>query len=394
MRFIAFATALISASLVAQTPAPKAAPRVFQMSPAALLQAKVHPSPELLAKARHDADSALRQPVPLITAKTQTPPSGDKHDYMSMGAYWWPNPDTPDHKPYVRHDGLRNPEATTIPDNLNLWHAVKQSRMLALAYYLTGDERYAEHAALLLRTWFITPATAMHPNLEYAQYIPGINVGRGSGILDGSVLPQVIDAAGMLAGSPHWTTADEAALHHWFTDYYVWLTTSKNGMHEYLAPNNHGSWYAEQAGPIELYLGKTGAARARYQAVRTERIPAQIPADGLQPLEMVRTQSFSYSAFNLEALTLASITAQQLGVDLFQPVKTGAPGLLTALDALLPYDAQHKWPHEQITDHKEGTLCPALIIAAAHTHDAKYTDALQRFACKPTAAQMIQAPPA
>ncbi|MDR3735368.1 MAG: alginate lyase family protein [Acidobacteriaceae bacterium] len=368
------------------------APRVFQFTPAALVQVKAHPSPELLALVKHEADFALKSPALTVTSKEQTPPSGDKRDYMSMGAYWWPNPDTPNHLPYVRHDGRRNPEALALPDAILLLHVSKYSRSLALAYYLTGDERYAAHAALLLRAFFITPATAMHPNLNYAQYIPGMNTGRGAGVLDGRDLPMVVDALGLLAGSSNWTAADEAAMHRWFTDYYTWLTTSKSASQENHAPNNHGSWFQQQIGPIALYLGKQDDARAIYQRVRTERIPSQIDAEGMQQFEMVRTQSFSYSAFNLEALTTASATAQQLGVDLFQPAKPGTPGILTAIDMLMVYDPQHKWPHEQITDHKEGSLCPSLYFAAAYTHAAKYKDALHRFECKPTAATLIQTP--
>ena len=367
-------------------------PRVFQFTPASLVQAKAHPSPEILAQVRHEADFALKSPALTVTSKLQTPPSGDKRDFMSMGAYWWPNPDTPNHLPYVRHDGLRNPEALALPDDKTLLHVCKYSRSLALGYYLTGDERYAAHAALLLRAFFLTPATAMHPNLNYAQYIPGSNTGRGAGILDGRELPMVVDALGMLAGYSNWTAADEAGMRHWFTEYYTWLTTSKAAGQENHAPNNHGSWFQEQIGPIALYLGKQDEARATYEQVRTERIPAQIDAEGMQKFEMVRTQSFSYSAFNLEALTTASATAQQIGVDLFQPVKPGAPGILTAIDVLMVYDPQHKWPHQQITDHKEDSLCPSLYFAAAYTHAAKYKDALKRFKCVPTAAQMIQTP--
>ena len=37
---------------------------------------------------------------------------------------------------------------------------------LALAYYFTGNEAYAEHAAKCLRVWFLDPATRIEPALE------------------------------------------------------------------------------------------------------------------------------------------------------------------------------------------------------------------------------------
>ena len=57
-----------------------------------------------------DADKKLADPVPDITDKTHVAPSGDKHDYFSMARYWWPNPKTDDHLPYIRQDGKVNPE--------------------------------------------------------------------------------------------------------------------------------------------------------------------------------------------------------------------------------------------------------------------------------------------
>jgi len=31
--------------------------------------------------------------------KELVPPSGDKHDYMSIGPYWWPDPQQPNGLP-------------------------------------------------------------------------------------------------------------------------------------------------------------------------------------------------------------------------------------------------------------------------------------------------------
>src|SRR4051812_27315839 len=58
-----------------------------------------------------DADAALKAPLFTVTSKTRVPPSGDKRDYMSLGPYWWPNPETSDGLPYVRRDGMVNPES-------------------------------------------------------------------------------------------------------------------------------------------------------------------------------------------------------------------------------------------------------------------------------------------
>lgn len=380
------AALIFTCTLAAQAPAP----RVFQLNPASLARVKAHPDPPLKALAIKEAEKAMKTPPLSVMDKKPMPPSGDKHDYISMARYYWPNPATPDHMPYVRRDGYDNPEIKTISDHDNLAHMTKASRALALGYYLTGDERYAERAVLLLRAWFLAPATAMHPNLNFAQYKAGLNTGEAFGILDARSLPLAIDAVGLLAGSKSWTAVDDAGIRRWFADYYTWLTTSAAGKHESAAHNNHGSWFQEQAAPIAVYLDRTEDARRMAERVREQRIPNQIDAQGMQKYEMARTKSFSYSAFNLEALTLFAATVAPLGVDLYKPVTPGAPGILTAIDALMPYDSKHPWPHEQVVAGLESSLCPALVFAGAHTHDAKYIDAQKRFRCKPTAATMIE----
>src|SRR5207245_6572822 len=116
--------------------------------------------------------------------KGAAPPSGDKHDYMSQAPYFWPDPSKPGGVPYVRKDGERNPEINRITDHRAIDGLVANTQTLALAYYFGGDERYAAKAASLVRACFLEPATRMNPNLEYAQFIPGVNTGRGIGLIE------------------------------------------------------------------------------------------------------------------------------------------------------------------------------------------------------------------
>jgi hypothetical protein len=359
-------------------------PRTFVLNAGTLAQLKAHPDAALLAAVRADADRALRQEVHSIIEKKTTPPSGDKHDYMSMGRYFWPNPNTPNHLPYIRKDGQSNPEIKDITDHEYLSRMGETVRALGLGYYLTGEAKYAERAAKVLRVWFLDPATAMKPNMDYAQAVPGVNTGRGSGILDSRNFAMTIDGVGLLAGSTAWSAADNAALQKWFADYDHWLMTAKEAKHEDNAPNNHGSWFQVQAASIARFLGHDDEARAIGVRARDQRIPAQFDKDGMQKYELTRTNSFSYSAFNLEALTeLASIVGP-LGVDLY------TPALLKGMDALLPFDKDHKWTHEQIGADMEGSVCPALVRIGAHTGDAKYADAEKRFDCKFSTVQKIE----
>ncbi len=54
-----------------------------------------------------------------------------------------------------------------------------------------------KRAAEILRLWFVDAKTKMNPNLEYAQAIPGLNTGRGIGIIETRNLPRVVDSIGL-----------------------------------------------------------------------------------------------------------------------------------------------------------------------------------------------------
>jgi hypothetical protein len=162
------------------------------------------------------AAKALLAPTRSVVYKTLTPPSGSKNDYMSMGPYWWPNPNTPNGLPYIQRDGQRNPESHgSALDADNMQGMAADSLDLALMYRFTQEARYADKAAAVIRAWFLTPATRMNPHLRYAQSIPGIVDGRGIGIIDTRELWKVIDAAALIY--PALSASEMDALRDWFT---------------------------------------------------------------------------------------------------------------------------------------------------------------------------------
>ncbi len=113
------------------------------------------------------ADAALRNAPFSVMHKTTLPPSKD--DYLSIAPYWWPNTATPDGLPYIRRDGEVNPERDVVGDRTPFIGMMAAVWSLSLAFWMTQQARYAVHAALLLRTWFLDPATRMTPHLTYAQ---------------------------------------------------------------------------------------------------------------------------------------------------------------------------------------------------------------------------------
>jgi hypothetical protein len=296
------------------------------------------------------ADQALRLPAASVMDKKAKPPSGDKHDYMSVGPYWWPDPSKPDGLPYIRKDGETNPSRVDDQtDNAAFKKLLGAVPTLALAYRETGREEYAEHAAKLLRVWFLDPATKMNPNLNFGQAIPGRVDGRGIGIIDSAGLLEVTQALPWLEKSAAWTKADRDGMKSWLAQYCEWLQTSKNGKEEAEAKNNHGTWYDVQVTALALFTDQNDLARRIVEQAKSKRIAAQIQPDGKMPEELARTNSLSYSTMNARAFCNLADLAAKAGVDLWNYQTKDGRGIRKAIDFLAPYAEPGKeWTFEQI----------------------------------------------
>jgi hypothetical protein len=335
-----------------------------------------------LARLRQEADAALKAGPFSVVNKKLTPPSGDKHDYMSVAPYWWPDPARPDGLPYIRKDGERNPARNSdATDNAAESAMAAAVETLGLAYFFTDDERYAEHAVKLLRTWFIDPATRMNPNLNFAQSIPGVTPGRPAGVIDTVDLIGMLEGVALLARSRAYTGKDDEALRAWFQDYLAWLMQSEIGLGEKAATNNHGSWYDAQVVRFALHAGRKDVAQRVAADAGMGRIAAQIQADGRQPRELGRTRSFHYSGYNLTALfTLAAMSANaNLGTDLFTFQTHDGRSLRRALNYLLPFlNPDVPWPYQQLGSRDNPALISLLRRARRVYDDPRYESVLNR----------------
>jgi hypothetical protein len=376
---------VVLAPMAHPQPPADAPPRIFQSDGrdlAAVKRRLATGDPQLaaaLAELRKHADRELTIEPLTVVHKPKAPPSGDKHDYVSMAPYFWPDPNKPDGLPYVRRDGRVNPERDKY-DRPLLGQMSQAVSTLALAHYLTGEERYAEHAAKLMRVWFLDAATHMNPNLNYGQFVPGANDGRGRGIIDTVNLLQVVDAVSLIDGSRAWTPVDQAGMNQWFAEYLNWLRTSRNGRDEAAAVNNHGSWYDVQVATFALFAGEgEESVRKFLEDAKTRRIARQIEPDGRQPLELTRTKAFGYSQVNLRALFALATLGERVGVDLWHFETADGRGIRKALDWLIPYaTGEKKWEYEQIAPLRGGAMASLLRRAAVAYHDERYEKLIEK----------------
>ncbi|MBJ6108795.1 alginate lyase family protein [Hymenobacter sp. BT523] len=321
-----------------------AAPAAFiLLDPAAMAAYKMaykaghQPEAARVQELLREANAALKRGPYTIANKPQTPPSGDKHDYISQAPYWWPDPTKPDGKPYIQKDGLRNPESEAMKDSETLSKLCADVQKLGLAYYFAGNEDYARQATRLLQVFFLDPATRMNPNLNFGQGIPGINNGRNFGIIETRHLVNIPEALALLNGSPSVDAATVGGVKAWFTDFTTWLTTSPVALPEGAAKNNHGTFYDTQVVDFALFTGNTALAKTTLQRQTWPRVAVQFQPDGAQPLELARTRPWNYTSMNMQGWARLALLAPHVGLDLWHYATPDGRGLRPAVEWFRPY---------------------------------------------------------
>ena len=328
------------------------------------------------------ADGYLTQGPWSVLDKPQTPPSGDKHDYLSEAPYWWPTqPETASNPwgcPYIQKDGIRNPAVDTITDHAERGQMFNAVYYLTLAWYYTGRADYAQRAALDLQTWFLNPATRMNPSLNYTQFIPCSVPGRGIGIIDFSQqFTDILDAVAILnTGAPGWSHADDTAMTSWDSQFLSWLMTSTNGAQEAAQTNNHGSFYDMQNAALALATGQSALAKQIVLTAETKRLNVQLAATGGQPLELSRTLPFHYSNFNLLALTRLAMIGRHVGVDLWHYTTPAGGSILNSVNFLIPAATGSPWPYPDL--NFQPFAATDVIHAAADAGDLQAIEAIPK----------------
>ncbi len=308
------------------------------------------------------------------------PAGGDPHDYCSMSPYWWPDPEKTDGLPYIRKDGQVNPERMLYDktQSADLHEAVET---LTLAYLYSNDSRFAQRAGYLIRVWFLEDSTRMNPNMTYAQFIPGRSEGRNFGIIESRNFLYVLDYASILhfKGELSQKTYDE--LMQWAGEFLDWLMTSDHGMKERKTTNNHGTWFDVQAMGFASLANRVDVMTDIAGFFCRTRVKKHILKDGRQPEELERTRAFSYSVFNLRAMT--QFYQLVLGTDIL-PDKDRVKileGIIRAVDYLYPFALNPaSWPYEQLRGFDGGRagLVEILLVLNRYHPDGDYLKKARR----------------
>lgn len=285
-----------------------------------------------------------------VTFKTVPALSGNLHDYVSLSKYDWPNPNTANGLPWIKRDGMTNPDFDKY-DIVPLFQLCNNVGTLTAATRLLKKTAYAEKAGKFLKCWFLDPATAMTPHLNYAQFLPGNQTGSSWGLIDSHCFCALLEAVSALPLNNEWTADDLQKLKYWFMEYFLWFISNPLPIQEERTPTNHGTWYDAQYISIAMLLNRPDLARRQIREKSIPRLDVQLLYNGLQPYEITRTLSLSYSVFNLEAWSRIAAYAKVLGIDLWNQrscsVDKGC--LREAFQCLIPFlTGQRKWDFLQI----------------------------------------------
>jgi hypothetical protein len=336
------------------------------------------------------ASSYLAQQPRTVTAFPTRRSPGGPHDFFSQADYFWPNPKDPN-GPYINRDGQSNPNNFNEHRKAMIALSVEMPALTA-AWLLTGDNRYGEHACAHLRAWFITPATRMNPNLEFAQGVHGVSTGRSYGIIDTLHLVEVARAASFLTRKLL-TPQETAALNDWFRSYLNWLKTSDMGRKERDALNNHAMCWALQASEFARLIGDDATSQQVHQQYTDILLPNQLGTDGSFPKELTRTKPYSYSIFNFDVMAGLCQSLQGAGSHLLTFQLPDGRGLCKAAHFLYPFlKDKGSWKYRKDVEHFDSlpVRSPGLLFSGIACHQQPYIALWKTLNPDPTDPEIIR----
>jgi hypothetical protein len=337
------------------------------------------------------AETYLQEPPVTITAFPAPRSAGGKHDYFSEGDYWWPNPANPS-GPYIRRDGLSNPDNFTEHRRALLQLSVRMPALSA-AWLVTKEQRFAAHAVSHLRAWFVDESTRMNPNLEFAQAIHGRTTGRGIGIIDTLHLVEVARAASSLEGSPSLAKDIRDGVKNWFADYLHWMTTSSHGIEERDAKNNHGTSWVLQVAEFALFTGDPDLLAFCRKRFATVLVPNQIAPNGSFPLELARTKPYAYSLFNLDVMSAICQILSTPTESLWAFATPDGRSIKKAMEYMYPFIANKRtWPLPPDVEYFDQwpVRQPSLLFAGLAYSNADYLQLWLRLNPDPRTEEVIR----
>jgi hypothetical protein len=269
------------------------------------------------------------------------------------------------------------------------------ARDCGLAYWFTGEDRYAEKVIDVLHHWCLGEWTYMEPN----SLIPN----SATPIEQWITIPAFLYGASFVRDHPHWDTYDgsrpwdggessdaEAAFRRWVRD---WHDTFPESIAGYCVINNMWPWRISNKAAAASYLGDDAVidlAKRMYRAEAKTTCPdgSTRPRpwseyrdtgsnEGYFKHELSRNNAFVYTAYNLLAHSTACAAFEAYdGTDLWSFNAPTDPysgaSLRKAFNWFREYPRDvSRWPYNEggVSNGDVGEACVAYELAHARWDD-------------------------
>ncbi len=348
--------------------------------------------------AEYDRDRILSAAAQALTQKPQTVTATpapvndlDPHLYYSEDTEWWPKNGDAD-APYEHRPGRNNPQAFTAHRDA----VVRLNGIVAAcvaAWRLTAEKRYADHAMLHLRAWFLEETTKMQPDLEHAACIPKQTEGTPRGVEETVALAEVVRTVSFLCAYTGVATEEEAAgLRAWFGFFASWLNESKKGFIARESKDRLAICWTLQAAECARFVHNDALQLECSHRFR-DKLLRQMNFDGEFPLELHRPDAYAASIFTLDCLSLTCEVLSTPMDRLWDYALPDGRGMRSAVAFLypalenrgtwkLPSDAQHfsDWPVRQ----------PSLLFAGRAYGRPEYIALWKRLPLEPRTPELLR----
>lgn len=235
----------------------------------------------------------------------------------------------------------------------------------ALAYALTGEEKYGNKAIYFLNAWAATNKSITENDSE--GNATGTSVGAAN------LISEMMIAADLLLGHDIWSEEDKTAFINWVR--YTALPIFRS---IYTKANNWGDWGTFATAMTYHILGLNNMVKDQADRVAT-RLSKSVSADGSMPQEVRREgNGLWYTYYALTPITMsAQLLYNTVEVDIFS-WSSGEKSLKKALDYLHYYELNRmEWPHWTFTTNKERTKdAPTDLFEAMNDY---YNDEYKEF---------------
>lgn len=340
------------------------------------IKEKLNGNSELRQALENKADTLMQTPPLSVTFHKSPAASGNSHDYFSEGPYWWPDEKNPG-GPYIRRDGEFNPDRFNYhaEDMQTLSDAVVS---LAQAGLFLDNNAYMQKAVSLAETWFVSETTKMSPHLEYGQAVRGHCDGRSIGIIDTVRLIKVVAGLNLIEQTGKFAEQMKQ-VKDWFRNYVYWMNHSEKGLEEKNYFNNHANWWNTQVAVFSAFSGDDGLLEECFERYQNHIISQQTNLEGAFVDELTRTNSYTYTLYNLEACAIICELAHHKGVDLWSFQTKEGKGIKKSIAFFKPYYINpFLWKYQQIRFQKSVMReSLPMRLAALHFCDAELRRANQ-----------------